>query len=127
MTGRLSPRLVSRSTVSGPGSRGWGRGFSSLGGSFSGSGTFSLASGWRGTGWPARGVVPLPEGANGDGCHPIAWERLGPIYEELGEREKAREPYEKFLVAWEDAEPSGWPRVERARQRLAGVSPIRRE
>jgi len=58
---------------------------------------------------------------------PIAWERLGMIYEELGEIEKARDSYEKFLVAWQDAEPALRPRVERARQRLAGVAPLKRD
>ncbi|CAN5160254.1 hypothetical protein BH18GEM1_BH18GEM1_13170 [soil metagenome] len=58
---------------------------------------------------------------------PIAWEHLGPIYEELGEPEKARESYEKFLVAWQDAEPAMRPRVERVRQRLAGIAPLRQE
>ncbi|MBA3584486.1 MAG: hypothetical protein H0W36_08160 [Gemmatimonadetes bacterium] len=40
---------------------------------------------------------------------------------------EARESYEKFLVAWQDAEPSVRPRVERARQRLAGIAPLRQE
>ncbi len=57
----------------------------------------------------------------------MAESRLGEIYLQTGESEKAREAYERFLVAWRDAEPEMQPLVARARQSLAGLTPLRRE
>ena len=45
-------------------------------------------------------------------------DRLGQAYEAGGEREKAREAYELFVAAWENADPALQPRVEAARQAL---------
>ena len=45
-------------------------------------------------------------------------DRLGQAYEAAGEREKAREAYELFVAAWENADPALQPRVEAARQAL---------
>ncbi|HET7693991.1 MAG TPA: adenylate/guanylate cyclase domain-containing protein [Gemmatimonadota bacterium] len=45
-------------------------------------------------------------------------DRLGQAYEAGGEREKAREAYELFVQAWENADPVLQPRVEAARQAL---------
>ena len=53
---------------------------------------------------------------------PFAGSRLGPIYEQLGERAKAREAYALVALAWKDADPELQPRVREARaavQRLA--------
>jgi hypothetical protein len=49
---------------------------------------------------------------------PLVADRLGQAYEAAGEREKAREAYELFVMAWEDADPALQPRVEEARQAL---------
>jgi tetratricopeptide (TPR) repeat protein len=49
---------------------------------------------------------------------PIVADRLGQVYERMGEREKAREAYEIFVTAWRDADPALQPRVEAARQAL---------
>jgi hypothetical protein len=46
---------------------------------------------------------------------------LGKIYEQKGERDKARENCRKFLDLWKDADP-GLPEVTDARQRLAGLT-----
>jgi tetratricopeptide (TPR) repeat protein len=43
--------------------------------------------------------------------------RLGPIYERLGEREKAAAAYAAFADAWYDADPEFQPMVEEARRR----------
>jgi hypothetical protein len=45
---------------------------------------------------------------------------LGKIYEQQDNRGKAIENYEKFLDLWKNAD-SGFPEVEDARKRLAGL------
>ena len=49
---------------------------------------------------------------------PLVADQLGQVYERMGEREKAREAYELFVTAWQDADPALQPRVEAARQAL---------
>lgn len=49
---------------------------------------------------------------------PLVADRLGQAYEAAGDREKAREAYELFVMAWEEADPALQPRVEAARQAL---------
>jgi tetratricopeptide (TPR) repeat protein len=46
--------------------------------------------------------------------------RLGKVYEQLRDSEKAVENYEKFLTLWKDADP-GIAKVEDAKERLAGL------
>jgi tetratricopeptide (TPR) repeat protein/TolB-like protein len=58
---------------------------------------------------------------------PMAHRRLGDLYLEMGEPNKARESYEKFLSAWRDADPEVQPLVARTRQAVAGLAPLRRE
>ncbi|MBI4541115.1 MAG: tetratricopeptide repeat protein [Gemmatimonadetes bacterium] len=50
---------------------------------------------------------------------PLAHYHLGKIYEELGEREKARKSCELFVNAWKDADPELQPLVQETRERLA--------
>ncbi len=50
--------------------------------------------------------------------HPVAHERLGQLYEEMDRPEEAAAAYERFVSAWEDADPELQPRVEAARKRL---------
>ena len=59
------------------------------------------------------------------GAHWGQWFRAAPLFFELGkayeameEREKARDAYETFVIAFEDAEPEVQPMVEEARQAL---------
>jgi class 3 adenylate cyclase/tetratricopeptide (TPR) repeat protein len=59
--------------------------------------------------------------------HTKSYERLGDLYAEIGERDKAREAYGLFLTSWRDAEPEMAPTVARVRQSLAGMAPLRRE
>ncbi|HET6341248.1 MAG TPA: hypothetical protein VFG78_03600, partial [Gemmatimonadota bacterium] len=58
---------------------------------------------------------------------PLAYRRLGELYVEMEEPEKAREFYEGFLTAWRDADPELQPMVVRVRQAVAGLTPLRRE
>ena len=58
---------------------------------------------------------------------PLAYRRLGELYVEMEEPDKAREAYEMFLTAWRDADPELQPMVVQARQALAGLTPLRRE
>jgi len=46
---------------------------------------------------------------------------LGKICEQQGNIARAIEHYEKFLDLWKDADP-GFPEVEDAKKRLAGLS-----
>jgi tetratricopeptide (TPR) repeat protein len=59
---------------------------------------------------------------------PFAALRLGRVYEELDEFEKARASYEYALLSWQDADPELQPRIQEARQGLARLpKPLRRE
>jgi tetratricopeptide (TPR) repeat protein len=58
---------------------------------------------------------------------PLAQRRLGELYVEMEEPEKAREAYENFLTAWRDADPELEPMVVQTRQAVAGLTPLRRE
>ncbi|MGH7544439.1 MAG: tetratricopeptide repeat protein [Gemmatimonadota bacterium] len=58
---------------------------------------------------------------------PLANRRLGELYVEMEEPDKARESYEMFLTAWREADPELQPMVVQARQALAGLTPLRRE
>ena len=58
---------------------------------------------------------------------PLAFRRLGDLYVQTEEPDKARESYEMFLTAWHDADPELQPAVVRTRQALAGLSPLQRE
>jgi hypothetical protein len=51
----------------------------------------------------------------------LARERLGALYEELGDNSKAAEHYAAFAELWADADPELQPRVQHARERVAAL------
>jgi len=53
---------------------------------------------------------------------PLAQQRLGRIYEELGRPEEALSAYAYFLEDWEDAEPPLQPLVEETRRRIEALA-----
>jgi TolB-like protein len=59
---------------------------------------------------------------------PNAWagRTLGPMYEELGERDKALEAYGWVVLAWGDADPELTPSVAAARQSIARLRGLQR-
>ncbi len=55
---------------------------------------------------------------------PAIHERLGQIYESLGQTDKAIENYRAFIELWKNADPELQPRVADARKRLARLTPV---
>lgn len=51
----------------------------------------------------------------------LAHERLGQLYEQMGNPEKATAAYERFVDAWNDADPVLQDRVEKARGRIQAL------
>jgi eukaryotic-like serine/threonine-protein kinase len=53
----------------------------------------------------------------------IPWtiQRLAPLYEELGDTERALALYQRLVEQWADADPELQPRVERARERIQAL------
>jgi DNA-binding SARP family transcriptional activator/TolB-like protein len=61
--------------------------------------------------------------AYGDHFHlPIAYERLGRLYQDAGDTEKAIFWHQKFVDLWQEADPELQPRVEAARREIAALS-----
>jgi tetratricopeptide (TPR) repeat protein len=60
------------------------------------------------------------------GPDPWAGVRLGPLYTELGEREKAIEAYRWVTLAWDEADPALQPDVASARSAIASLGGLRR-
>ncbi len=52
----------------------------------------------------------------------LALSRLGPLYERLGDAERAAKHYADFAEAWARADPVLQPRVEHARERAAALA-----
>jgi tetratricopeptide (TPR) repeat protein len=50
---------------------------------------------------------------------PTTYQRLGELYEERGNREKAVEYYNRFVELWENADPDLQPVVDDMRGRIA--------
>ena len=55
---------------------------------------------------------------------PAVHERLGQLYESLGNTEKAVEHYRAFIELWKNADAELQPRVTDARKRLARLTPV---
>jgi len=70
-------------------------------------------------GRPREASVYL-EALRGSGVPYHASYLLGKVYTELGDREKARDAYIRFLQAWEEADPD-LPQVAEAREALKGL------
>jgi tetratricopeptide (TPR) repeat protein len=71
------------------------------------------------------GVATLPaqllyEGRDID--LPIAYQRLGELYESKGDKAKALEYYGKFVDLWKDADPELQPRVAEIRKRIGQLA-----
>jgi tetratricopeptide (TPR) repeat protein len=58
---------------------------------------------------------------------PWGFYRLGKIYEDLKEWEKARRSYEQFVIGWKDADPELQPRVAEAKAAIARLSSVIQE
>ncbi len=54
--------------------------------------------------------------------HPVAHERLGWLYEEMGKPKKAKAAYRRFIQAWGKADATLQERVQAARERLKELS-----
>ena len=55
---------------------------------------------------------------------PAIRERLGQLYESMGNTERAAEEYRAFIDLWKNADPELQPRVADARQRLAKLTAV---
>ncbi len=55
----------------------------------------------------------------------LSYERLGRLYEERGNTEKAIYYYARLVELWTDADPELQPRVEAARRAIRALSPDR--
>jgi serine/threonine-protein kinase len=52
---------------------------------------------------------------------PIAYRRLGELYEARGDRERAAQYYHEFVELWKDADPELQPQVTEVRKRLSAL------
>jgi tetratricopeptide (TPR) repeat protein len=55
---------------------------------------------------------------------PAIRERLGQLYESMGNTDKAVESYRAFVELWKNADPDLQPRVADARKRIARLTPV---
>src|SRR5690606_12074802 len=73
--------------------------------------------------WFERFIVePDPEMTHLSAHLPRVHRRLGELYEERGDSERAASHYSTFINYWRDAEPSLQPEVAEARRRLARLT-----
>ena len=61
------------------------------------------------------------------GPDPWLARRLAPLYEEVGDREKALDAYSWMVLAWDEADVEVQPLYRQARADLARVQGLRRE
>ena len=68
-------------------------------------------------------ALPAPVRAVGpdDAFLALSLERLGQLYDERGDWEKAAEYYARFVELWKEADPELQPRVQAAQQRLEEI------
>jgi hypothetical protein len=77
---------------------------------------------WRGDLYRKLGAPERAEGwYQAAWSFPLAHERLGQLYEQMGQPGKARAAYRRFIAAWEGADPELQPRVKEARRRLQAL------
>jgi hypothetical protein len=77
---------------------------------------------WRGDYFRETGQLEKAEGwCMGTWWHPVAHERLGMLYEQMGKPEKATAAYERFIEAWKNADPELQARVKEARRRVEAL------
>jgi tetratricopeptide (TPR) repeat protein len=72
--------------------------------------------------YEALATTPEMGVAGRDYTLPMAYRRLGELYEAKGEVKKALEYYGKFVDLWKDADPELQPRVADVRKRIAELS-----
>ena len=86
-----------------------------------------LGRGWEAAGRPDSAIVayenylasPMEDPLEIDSYYlPWAHKRLGELYEQRGDREKAALHYDKFIELWKNADPDLQPQVAEARRRL---------
>lgn len=78
---------------------------------------------WRGDFYRDLGQLEAAEGWYlAAWWHPVAHERLGRLYEEMGRPEEAAAAYHRFVAAWENADAPLRDRIEGARERLERVT-----
>ncbi|HEX9754366.1 MAG TPA: protein kinase [Gemmatimonadales bacterium] len=65
-------------------------------------------------------LAPYPIGQDFD--LPVAYRRLGELYELKGDRAKAVEYYGRFVDLWKDADPELQPRVQEVRRRIVELA-----
>jgi hypothetical protein len=75
------------------------------------------------SGQPEAAVRALERGV-GLGDLTIALYRTAPLYEQLGEPDKARAAYAEFIERWKNADPRLQPMVDTARAALARLGPM---
>lgn len=84
---------------------------------------FNIGAIWRGDLYRELGELERAEGRYlAAWMHPVAHERMGRLYEQMDEPEKAAAAYRRFVVAWEEADPELQGRVEAARERIAALT-----
>jgi tetratricopeptide (TPR) repeat protein len=97
--------------------------------------SFNLARAYDAAGRPDSAVMYfekylatpywLKSDANADPIRlPAIRERLGQLYQSMGNTEKAAEEYRAFIELWKNADPELQPRVADARQRLARLTAV---